>query len=133
MENLLPVAMTEAGKRGLEIVGRPLAGYYSWDPKEGGETRLTVGPMVAGDASTEEAAEDNTGFGIRSLGGVKCVTVMHVGPYEELVKCFEATLEWIAAKGYESQWPSVEVYENHPKDTEPAKLRTKVYIPIVPK
>lgn len=131
IESLLPAAVAEAGKRGLEIVGPPLSGYYSWDPKEGGETSFTTGPMVAGDSSTEEAAKDDTGLGFRSLGGVKCVTVTHVGPYDELGKCYEATLEWIAAKGYEDKCPVTEIYENDPKDTEPAKLRTKVSVPIV--
>lgn len=58
---------------------------------------------------------------------------MHTGPYDKLMGCYMATFEWIAAKGYESGMPVLELYENDPKDTAPDKLRTKVCIPIVPK
>lgn len=133
METSLPAAFAEAGKRGLKMVGPPLSGYYKWESKEGGEARLTTGPMVVRGASTEEVAGGETGFGVRSLCGVKSVMVMHVGPYDELIKCYEATFEWISAKGYESKMPAVEMYENNPKDTEPGKLRTKIFVPIVPK
>ena len=49
------------------------------------------------------------------------------------MECYGATFEWIAAKGYESRMPILEIYENDPKDTAPEKLRTKISIPIVKK
>ena len=49
------------------------------------------------------------------------------------MKTYNATFEWVEAKGYENRMPVVEVYENDPKEVEPAKLRTKLCIPIVPK
>ena len=57
----------------------------------------------------------------------------HTGPYDKLMECYDATFEWIAAKGYESRMPILEIYENDPKDTAPEKLRTKICIPIVKK
>ena len=42
-------------------------------------------------------------------------------------------MDWVEEKGFESKMPTVELYENDPRDTEPAKLRTKVFVPIVPK
>ncbi|CAM9577823.1 unnamed protein product [Sphacelaria rigidula] len=130
---MIPVASAEAGKRGLQSVGPPICGYFAWDPKEGGETKLTVGVNVAGDSSHVEAAEGDDGFGIRSLGGVKCATVTHVGPYSELKGVYNATFEWIAARGYESKMPVVEIHEDGPPDVEPANFRTKICVPIVRK
>ncbi|CAM9710892.1 unnamed protein product, partial [Sphacelaria rigidula] len=127
METMLPAAFAEASKKGMEIVGPPLSAYYTWDPKEGGNTRFTTGAMVAGDDSINEAGEEDNGLGIRSVGGVRCVTTVHTGPYDELIQCYEATMDWVEMKGFESKMPSVELYENDPKDTEPAKLRTKVF------
>lgn len=61
------------------------------------------------------------------------MTVLHRGPYEDLMKTYMATFEWVEAKGYESRMPILEVYENDPKEVEASELRTKIYIPIVPK
>lgn len=133
MKEMLPSAFVEAGKKGLKMAGPPVAGYFTWESD--GQTRLTAGSMVAIDPDSphEEPAETDVGLAVRALGGVKCVTTTHVGPYEDLMKCYEATFEWIEAKGYESRMPVVEVYENDPNVTEPSKLTTKIHIPIVPK
>lgn len=56
----------------------------------------------------------------------------HTGPYDQLMGCYMATFEWIAAKGYESGMPVFETYVNDPKDTAPDKLKTKICIPVVP-
>lgn len=134
-KEMIPLAYGEAAKRGFARVGPTIAGFYTWDPQ--GETRLTSGPIVGKPSgSSDEQLGDGSadgGLAIRALGGLKCAVTTHVGPYEDLKKCYEATLEWIAARGYENRMPLIEVYENSPKDTEPSKLRTKIRIPIVPK
>lgn len=114
---------------GASPIGPPLAIYYTWDSAENGKTSFTAGPMVAAGAS----APDGDGFGVREAGGCKGVTVVHVGPYPDLMKTYTATFEWIEAKGYEIRMPLVEVFENSPKEVAEAELRTKIYIPIVPK
>lgn len=129
METMIPNAFAEAGKIGLPPAGPLLSAYFTWDSKEGGETRFTCGPSVAG--GSPEAEGD--GFGVRTVGGCKCATVVHTGPYSELMGTYMATFEWISAKGFESAMPVFEIYENSPKEVEESNLRTKICIPVVPK
>ena len=129
MKTMLPAAFAGAAKAGAAPVGPPMSAYFTWDPE--GSMSFTCGPTVAGD--TTAAAPEGEALGVRTAGGCKCVTVVHVGPYEDLMKTYNATFEWVEAKGYENRMPVVEVYENDPKEVEPAKLRTKLCIPIVPK
>lgn len=58
---------------------------------------------------------------------------VYTGPYDKLNECYRATFDWVAAEGYESSMPVFERYENDPKTTAPEELRTKIFIPIVPK
>ncbi|CAN0432527.1 unnamed protein product [Laminaria digitata] len=130
MKTMLPAAFAAAAKAGAAPVGPPMSAYITWECD--GDTKFTCGPAVSADAAAASAPEGD-GLGVREAGGCKCVTVVHVGPYEDMMKTYTATFEWVEAKGYEYRMPVVEVYENDPKEVEPAKLRTKLYIPIVPK
>ncbi|CAM9669072.1 unnamed protein product [Scytosiphon promiscuus] len=139
MKTMLPAAFGGAAKAGLEVNGPPVSAYFVWESAPGGIAKFTSGPsVVGGDGSAAAAlakdpAGDDTGLGVRTAGGCKCVMAVHTGPYEEMMKCYKATFEWIEAKGYESRMPVFEVYPNDPKDTPPEKLVTKIYIPIVRK
>ena len=125
---MLPAAFAGAATAGVAPIGPPMTAYLTWECDA--NTRFTCGPSVAAAAAAAPAGD---GLGVRAAGGCKCVTVVHVGPYEDLKKTYDATFEWVEAKGYESRMPVVEVYENDPKEVEAAKLRTKLCIPIVPK
>ncbi|CBN76982.1 glyoxalase family protein [Ectocarpus siliculosus] len=132
----LPAAFAGAAAAGLAMAAPPASAYYTWDPSPGGTTKFTCGPSVAGGGASalmKDVNGDDNGLGVRTAGGCKCVTTLHTGPYDELKKCYEATFEWVEAKGYESRMPVFELYENDPKDTPPEKLKTKVCIPIVAK
>ncbi|CAN0506602.1 unnamed protein product, partial [Ectocarpus sp. 12 AP-2014] len=132
----LPAAFAGAAAAGLAMAGPPASAYYTWDSSPGGTTKFTCGPSVAGGGASalmKDVDGDDNGLGVRTAGGCKCVTTLHTGPYDELKKCYEATFEWVEAKGYESRMPVFELYENDPKDTPPEKLKTKVCIPIVAK
>lgn len=126
MKEAIPKAFAGAEERGLPIAGPVVSAYYTW---KDGKTEFTSGPVVGADSPQAEG----NGLGIRTLAGCKCVTIVHTGPYSELGKTYDATFEWIAAKGLDKRMPCVEIYENSPKDTEESKLRTKICIPIVPK
>lgn len=127
IKTMLPAAFGGLGKAGIAPTGPLVAAYFTWDPA--GETTFTCGPTVAADGPPAEG----DGLGVRAFGDVKCVTVVHMGPYTDLMTTYEATFEWIEAKGYENRMPVMEVYENNPEEVEPAKVRTKICIPIVPK
>lgn len=128
MKTMFPEAFAGAAKAGAAIVGKNMSVYFDWDSD--GDTRFTCGPSVAAGSAP---APECDGLGVREVEGCKCVTVVHAGPYEELMKTYGATFEWAEAKGYEHRMPVVEVYENDPREVEPANLRTKLCIPIVPK
>lgn len=129
---MIPSAFTEASKQGVTPVGPLISGYFTWDLKEGGKTRMTAGPTVAAGSMPEEDEESDR-VGVRALAGCKCATVVHIGPYSELMKVYDATFEWIEAKGYESGMPVVEIYENSPEEVEESELVTKICIPVVQK
>lgn len=129
MKEMIPKAFAGAAEKGLPPVGPVVGAFYTWDSKEDGESRFTAGPSVA--VGSPEAEGD--GLGVRTLAGCKCATTLHTGAYSELMQAYGATFEWIAAKGYESVMPCIEIFENSPEDTEESKLRTKICIPVVPK
>ncbi|CAM9720687.1 unnamed protein product [Ectocarpus sp. 6 AP-2014] len=125
----LPAAFAGAAAAGLAMAGPPASAYYTWDPSPGGTTKFTCGPSVAGGGASalmKDVDGDDNGLGVRTAGGCKCVTTLHTGPYDELMKCYKATFEWVETKGYESRMPVFELYENDPKDTPPEKLKTKL-------
>lgn len=129
MKTMLPAAIAGAAKAGLEPIDCPMTAYYRWDCADDGVAHFTCGPRVAGGP----AAPEGEGFGVRTVGGCKYVTAVHVGPYEDEKKTYDATFEWIKAKGYESRMPVLEIYVDDLKEVEAAKMRTKICIPIVPK
>ncbi|CAM9483888.1 unnamed protein product [Choristocarpus tenellus] len=126
MSDMMPAAHGAACKAGATITGHPGAIYYTWDEGEGGNTRITCGPMIA--EGMPEVEGD--GVGSRSVGGGKYATVTHVGPYNGLKKAWESLFEWAAGKGHELVMPGFELYENSPTDVDASKLRTKVHITI---
>lgn len=136
---MLPAAFGGAAKAELPMAGPPVSAYFTWDSTPGGTTKFTSGPAVVGGegsaaaALAKDPAADDTGLGVRTAGGCKCVMAVHTGPYDKMMPCYKATFEWIEAKGYESRMPVFEMYPNDPKDTPPEELITKIYIPIVRK
>lgn len=125
---MLPEAITEGVKKGMQSVSPPVSGYFTWDPNS--ETRMSVGPMVTGMSAEAEGDE----FGVRAVGGCRCATAVHVGSDVDQDDTYKATFEWIEAKGYKpSNKPVFEVFLNDPKDVEESQLRTQIFIPVVAK
>lgn len=134
MSEMMPLSFAGAAKAGMPPVGLPMSAYFKWDSAENGETTFTCGPAVTvGGGGGGVAAAEGTALGVRTVGGCECVTVMHIGPYDKLMDTYMATFEWIAAKGYESCMPVIEIYHNDAKEVEASKLKTKICIPIVKK
>lgn len=44
---------------------------------------------------------------------------VHTGPYDKLNGCYRAPFDWVAAEGYESRMPVLELNENDPRETAP--------------
>jgi effector-binding domain-containing protein len=62
----------------------------------------------------------------------KCVTCLHVGPYEEVDLAYHALTEWIKNNGYEAKGLAYEVYLNDRQNTPKQKLETQIYEMIRP-
>lgn len=117
-----------ATEKGLSPGYPVIAAYYQWDSKEGGNARFTSGPIVA--EGVPEAEGD--GFGVRTVAGCRCATVVHVGSLSELEKAYDAVFDWMEAKGFENRLPYVEIHRQDPNSTKPSKLTIKICVPIAP-
>jgi effector-binding domain-containing protein len=104
-----------------------------------------TGPAVSVFEADEDAFSVTSGFVVESdvetgegvepfrLPEVEVATTTHVGPYEELVKAYEALGRGAKARGrrVDDTGPMWEEYWSGP-ETPPAERRTVVYRPLVP-
>lgn len=122
---MIPEAFASAARAGIPVLGPGMSVFLTWS----NEIKLTGGPMV-----TEATyAPVGDGLGVRTVLGCRCATAIHMGPYEGLKQAREAMFGWIGANGYEVRMPIVYIYENDPEKVAPENLRSKIYIPIVPR
>jgi DNA-binding transcriptional MerR regulator/effector-binding domain-containing protein len=114
------------GKRvGRYIGGKPLCLYYDGEYREQDadfEPCFPVRKLV-----------DVDGVSTRELPGVRAITLVHRGPYEELGRTYARLFKYVKERGYEVSTPTREVYLKGPGMIfrgNPKKFLTEIQLPI---
>ncbi|MCG8448326.1 MAG: GyrI-like domain-containing protein, partial [Pirellulales bacterium] len=110
---------------GRYIAGKPLFLCYDGEYRENDADFEPCFPI-----RKEVASED---LNVRTLPGVRCVTLIHRGPYESLGNSYARAFEYVNEKGYEIDLPSREVYLKGPGmifKGNPKKYLTEIQLPI---
>ena len=129
-------------KQGLYSAGIEHIGVFHNDPKvTAAEELLTDVCLVV-----KKPAVPEDGVEVKTIEGGKYAVFVHVGPYNEVQKVYDAIYgEWVPANctcGDDCQCPPgecvcalrdapvFEKYVNDPERVAPEKLKTEIYIPI---
>lgn len=120
---------TLAGQAGLlQRSGAEMIALYYDDPRttDPEALRSDAGITVAHDVKLPRDLTE------QRVPGGRYARVLHIGPYEELGRVWDALIgEWLPAHGHrQARGPSYEVYRNTPATTPREKLRTEVYVPL---
>jgi effector-binding domain-containing protein len=112
-----------AGTNNIAFAGAPFAVYYSYDPK--GNTEFEVGlPVNTTAQGTEEIK-------FKEYPAMKVISLLHVGPYEQVGPTYEALKKYATDNKLETQPISWEIYLTDPmQEKDPAKYQTYVYFVI---
>lgn len=92
---------------GRFIAGKPMNLYYDCEYKEDDADMEPCFPV-------KPAAKEKPGISVRDLPGGRCVSLMHLGPYDELGRSYEKLFAYVEEKGYKTLLPSREVYIKGP-------------------
>lgn len=93
-------------KFGMRICGKPLVLCYDQEYRADDANFEVCMPIRKGESV------DN--ISVRELPGGRCISLLHRGPYDELGRSYELLKEYVAAKEYEIQIPTREVYLKGP-------------------
>jgi effector-binding domain-containing protein len=110
---------------GRFISGKPLMLHYDEEFKEEDADFEACMPVKRG--------EGVEGIVVRELGGVRCVTLMHRGPYEEMGRSYAKVLKYVKERGYGIVMPTREVYVKGPGmifKGNPRNYLTEIQIPV---
>lgn len=100
-------AFARIGKRfGRHVRGKPMLLHYDCEYREEDADFEACMPIAGGNAAD--------GITTRDLAGGRCVSLLHVGPYEGLGRSYAKILEYIRDKGHEVVMPTREVYLKGP-------------------
>ena len=95
------------GKRlGRHIAGKPLCLFYDGEYRENDANFEPCMPL--------RKPVEAEGISIRELPGGRCVSLMHLGPYEELRRSYARIQQYVKERGYKILLPSREVYHKGP-------------------
>lgn len=114
-----------AKKSGRHICGKPLCLYYDDEYRPDDATFEACIPIRRG--------KEVSGVSVRQLPPIRCVSLLHKGPYEELGRSYAKILEYVKSKGYEIVLPTREVYLKGPGmilKGNPRKYLTQIQLPI---
>jgi DNA-binding transcriptional MerR regulator/predicted transcriptional regulator YdeE len=81
----------------------------------------------------KQAAKSVSGIDMRQLPAVKCVTLVHQGPYDQLGSSYARVFKHVNEKGYKVISPTREVYLKGPGmifKGNPKKYLTEIQIPV---
>ena len=109
-----PRASTE---QGLRVIGPPYARYRF---EEDGTIDIEAGFPVSGTLERSDDVEPGT-----LPGGHVAITV-HVGPYDEVGRAYQALETYLSKNGFEPAGSAWECYLDGPDVPEP---RTRIYLP----
>ncbi len=91
---------------GRHVAGKPFNLYYDGEYKEHDADLESCVPL--------KKVLDAKGISVRELGGGKCVSLIHRGPYEEIGRSYERIMRYVKEKGYKTILPTREIYVKGP-------------------
>jgi DNA-binding transcriptional MerR regulator len=91
---------------GRHICGKPLLLHYDSEYREADADFEACMPVRGG--------KSTPAISVRELKGGRYVSLMHLGPYEELGRSYEKVLAFIRDKGYLVAMPTREIYHKGP-------------------
>lgn len=114
------------GKRiGRHVAGKPLCLYFDGEYREEDAEFEPCMPI--------RKKVEAEGVLTHELPGRQCVTLMHLGPYEELHRSYARVMRYVKERGYEIELPTREVYHKGPGMIfrgNPRKYLTEIQLPI---
>jgi effector-binding domain-containing protein len=126
IEEVIRVLMTTSQSQNIHPAGLMFGVYYN-SPSEVKPEELIweIGFPVTAQAVPEAPL-------VKKVWENKEVArAVHVGPYEKTGDTLMRLGEWLASQGYKPDGPVFERYlDMNPNQTDPAKLRTEVWIPV---
>jgi DNA-binding transcriptional MerR regulator len=100
-------AFARIGKRfGRHIRGKPMLLHFDCEYREGDADFEACMPISGGNPVD--------GISTRDLAGGRCVSLLHLGPYDQLGRSYAKILDYVRSKGYEVAMPTREVYLKGP-------------------
>lgn len=112
--------MQYLGELGEQPAGIPYAAYYNMDMQNlDVELGFPVARKLAGRGEIQAS----------EFPGGKLASVMHVGPYDQMVPTYDALTQWVKSQGLETTGVAYELYYTGP-DTPPQGMRTEIIFPL---
>jgi DNA-binding transcriptional MerR regulator/effector-binding domain-containing protein len=119
-------AFGRIGRRfGRYIRGKPLLLHHDAEYREDDADFEACLPVCGG--------QPTDGISVRELPAVRCVALLHKGPYDDLGRSYSRVLEHVRDQGYEVVLPTREVYHKGPGMIFRGNLRnypTEIQIPV---
>ena len=113
--------MQYAGSLGVLPSGAPFVAYHNMDMQD---LDIEIGFPFA----QELAGQGNIQAG--AIPGGKVATCMHIGPYDQVGRAYDALQKWLEANSYLPVGVAYEFYLNDPQTTPPSELLTQVVFPL---
>ena len=109
----------------LPIDGRPVSVYHKFN------TKKRIFEYTSGLTVDESAGPAPEGMSTWTLPACQALRTEHVGSYNHLGNAWSAANQYARYKKLkQSKAGAFEIYLNDPNVTEPAELRTDVYLPL---
>lgn len=114
-------------KFGRHICGKPLMLYHDGEYREDNADIEPAMPIKKGDSTGE--------IKVQKLPGGKCLSLMHLGPYEDLSRSYEVLFKHAKSMNVEYSVPTREVFHKGPGmifKGNPKKYLTEIQLMLVP-
>lgn len=106
---------------GGQMSGAPYAAYHNMDMKD-----LDVEAGIPVNQPLPDKDDIQSG----EIPAGKYASATHTGPYSDVEPIYNAIMQWMKDKGYETTGVSYEFYLNDPDETPPEKLETLILFPV---
>jgi len=114
----------------LKTIG-PASGVYYNTPDEVDAQELAWDVFCQVRLETAEVAEDESGFGIKTLPGIRVANIIHRGSYRRARSTYERLETWIAQQGLRVCGPAEEVYLT-PISSPSEEQQVEIRLPVCP-
>jgi effector-binding domain-containing protein len=122
---LLRIVRWLAAER-LPMVGKPFVSFQSRTPDSLGST----GFFVAVPVPSGVTAAESTGIAVRTWGGFRVASAVHVGPRDGLKAALERLEAWVEANEWKAAGGVVAFYHDLPGTASSDSLQIEVAIPV---